>query len=64
MKTVTVREAQANFSELLQAVEAGEECEGFAAGGEVGGVVPPKSLDAGCAVVTALVTVIHILPFR
>ena len=25
MKTVTVREAQANFSELLQAVEAGEE---------------------------------------
>lgn len=47
-----------------EVVEAGEECRDFAAGGEVGGVVPPKSLDAGCAVVTALVMVIHIFLFR
>ena len=43
-----------------EAVEGGKECEGFAAGGDVA----PKSLGAGCAVVTALTAVIHILPFR
>jgi hypothetical protein len=32
-----------------EVVEAGKECGGFAAGGEVGGVVIAKGLDAGSA---------------
>ena len=39
--------------------DAGEVARGFAAGGDVGGVVFPKCLDAATHVVTACFTVVH-----
>ena len=43
MKTVTVREAQTNFSELLRVVEAGEEVKVVRRSKEVARIVPADS---------------------